>query len=37
MKEGGGDGSNVFIDRSSERDIGCGWSSVAAFMGGWVV
>ena len=37
MKEGGGDGSDVFIDRSGERDVGCGGSGVAAFMGGWVV
>ena len=37
MKEGGGDGCNIFIDRSGERDVGCGGSGVAAFVGGWVM
>ena len=32
MKEGGGDGCNIFIDRSGERDVGCGGSGVAAFV-----
>ena len=33
MKEGGGDGGNILINRDGERDVGCRWGSVAAFRG----